>query len=373
MSEQTPDVSHETKTETIPAYKRDNSSLKFERIPVNPYAPQAHQNAQTIGSASNAMTANQPEDAQKTQEEEPISSETEKQETAEKDLTLDQAPTDKPKESRTAQELNRLAKEKAELRREKQQLEEMRKKYDAEPKLDMEEFKKLAAENPLELARKLGVDERELYNKYTQKILEGSESEEQSTIKKLQAQLSEFQNKFETKEQEDARIKAEQQISNFKNQITSHIDSNAEKYELVKTLNASDTVFEVIKQYHDQTQKLLSLDEASEIVETQLEEDLSSQLKILAKAKKIQKLGLLKEIQEESEAQEVNQASGLTEKINSKEPTSEDPAEAFARQRKMNRTITNSMVGQSRPNNRPMTREERMQEAAKILRNVSGT
>ena len=357
---QTQDVSRETQDST-PMYKRDSGGLKFEATPVNPYAPMAHANAQSVASATEAMTGGQPEQEQEAQPEQT--------EQATEAVEEPEVKQEAPPVSRSAAELNRLAKEKAELRREKAELEKLRQQTQPKPELSMDEFKKLAQENPVELARKLGVDEREFYNLYTDKILRGDETPEQAHIKKLEAQLTEFKNKFETKEQEEARLKAEQATTNFRNTIRSHIDSNKEKYELIYANDASDTVFEVVRQYYDQTEKLLSLDEASQIVENQLEEDLSSRLQKLAKVKKIQKLGLFKDIAPES-SPEVQPASSSAENKNTIEPAQEDPAKQFAEQRKMNRTITNQMVGQSTINNRPLTREERMREAAKLLTSV---
>jgi len=368
------DVSKQTETEVVdtPDYKKDSGSLKFETVPVNPFAPEAHQNAQTIAMASDAMKPGQQQLEQAQEKEEKEQEQPPNIEDSEQNSS-DEPSTPEPKKRRTLEDLNRLAKEKSEARRREQEYKKRIEELESskETGLNPDELRKLALEDPIEFTKKVGIEPQEFYNKFTDRVLKGDETQEQTYIKKLEAEVESLKEKFETREKTEAEKEVERQTTQFKNQIKSHIEKDPEKYELIQMTDSVNTVYEVILQYFNQTKQLLNLDEAATIVENQLEEDLSSRLQNLAKAKKMQKLGIF-QASEQKPDQEVTQPSSTTEKTNTTQPSQVDPVENFAKERKMNRTITNQMVGQSTIGNRPMSREDRMREAAKMLKNAQG-
>lgn len=89
---------------------------------------------------------------------------------------------------------------------------------------------------------------------------------------------------------EDKEVKAQQdalnaRIDSFKSEITEFIDTNKDTYELTALNGAGELVYEVIEEFYNKNQKLLSLEDAAQEVEKYLEAEAQ---KIL-KAKKFSK------------------------------------------------------------------------------------
>lgn len=119
---------------------------------------------------------------------------------------------------------------------------------------------KLSAEDKLELYRE------ELDTKY------------KSELEKLRAEIAE-------KEKVNMQKQQEQVIENFKQEISSFVDSS-EEHELIRANDMSHEVFNVIELHHQETGKVLSIKEAADLVESHLEE----KAKELQKLKKFSKL-----------------------------------------------------------------------------------
>ena len=88
--------------------------------------------------------------------------------------------------------------------------------------------------------------------------------------------------------QEAAKKQAEEQaarsIQAFKDEISEFVKGKPDDYELIALNNAQESVYHTVEQYYGKTGKVLSIKEASDLVEKQLEDELKA---LLAKSKKL--------------------------------------------------------------------------------------
>lgn len=136
-----------------------------------------------------------------------------------------------------------------------------------------EEWKK----SPLEALKKRNVS----YQDITNAALSDGKFEPTVEIKRVQDEIQNLRKENEEKErrqqesQKEAQAAAEAQaVEQYKGNIGKHIAANAEKYELTKLYDASELVFQTVESHFERTQKVLSLDEACQLVEDYLESEL---------------------------------------------------------------------------------------------------
>ena len=201
-------------------------------------------------------------------------------------------------DSDLAQRLAILAKkEKGLLTKQQSFAQKMKEIEEKERKLSQwEELDKLASENPSEFFKKKGLS----FEQIQQKMLESMQDDEldpiQKQLKELQSKLaskdSELEKLLNDKLAERDKIKQEQDIeeqSKFYNQeLKKFIQEKAEDYDLINTFDASDEVFNVIKTVYLKTAekgtpRLMSFDEACNLYEKKLEEQVQS----MKKSKKV--------------------------------------------------------------------------------------
>ena len=92
------------------------------------------------------------------------------------------------------------------------------------------------------------------------------------------------------KEEREAAERMEAAVSGYKQELSSFIEQNAEKYELIVANGATELMFEVAQQFHEQTGRVPSNEEVAQAVEEHLEEQIAE----IAKLKKVQtKFGTL--------------------------------------------------------------------------------
>jgi len=103
---------------------------------------------------------------------------------------------------------------------------------------------------------------------------------------KYTGELESIRAELAAKEQAATEEKHSNIIQGFKEEITSHVNSDLEAYELVKANDAVDLIFNVIEQHHEQTGEILDTKTAADHVETYLEDE----FKKLFQAKKLQNL-----------------------------------------------------------------------------------
>lgn len=100
-------------------------------------------------------------------------------------------------------------------------------------------------------------------------------------VEQLEQKLASVEEKLQSFEQSNQDKEAQRQVDQFREKITNHIESSGSKYELVKNYQMQDAVFETIVKTHEEQGKRLSLDEAANLVETELEKSLKSQFETL--------------------------------------------------------------------------------------------
>lgn len=186
--------------------------------------------------------------------------------------------TPKPSEQdATAKRFAALSRKEREIVQQQQQLKtreaELAKQADA--LRAWEQARNVAKSNPLEALKALGIT----YEDVTAHVL----AAEQSGTVDVKALVKEELSAFEQKQQEEreraeraaqerAAAEAAQVIESFKAGLGEFIEANAEKYELTAAYGQSSLVYEVIETHFQSSGKVLSNDEAAELVERYLEE-----------------------------------------------------------------------------------------------------
>ena len=149
---------------------------------------------------------------------------------------------------------------------------------------EFEASKKRALENPEEIAKQLWGED--WYQKLTEYVLQGGSTksmQEEASIKAVR-ELRE-----ELKAEKEAAVKAKEaevqaSIERFNNEAIEYVTSKPDLFELININEAQYLVPQVIEEHYGKTQKILTFQEAGEMVESYLEE----QVKKNAASKKFQ-------------------------------------------------------------------------------------
>jgi len=174
-------------------------------------------------------------------------------------------------------------------RREKLLIEKERKLKEIESKYkdndsnyqSWEEKKAKFKSNPNSLFEEVGMSFDELVKHQLgieEKELEKS-NDPNEMYKRLKADLqAELEAKDKAKAESEEKFKKEQEerensqiIETFKSEMVDSIKKNADKYELINYQQNFDLVFDVIQQYFDEHEEVLSIDQAADHVESYLE------------------------------------------------------------------------------------------------------
>jgi hypothetical protein len=179
-----------------------------------------------------------------------------------------------------------LSKREKKIREMESQWKEKETKY-----AEWEETQKLAKQDPLKFIEKAGLN----YEMITDFILNGDKSQESAKVQELETKLASFQEELSKKEMQ-------KQIDEYMNKLFTHIDSNVDKYPIVKATDSHPIVVETITKYYEQTGEELDFDTACQWVENYLEDTEVSRLTNLMKIEKLKsKLGLPTNASSESE------------------------------------------------------------------------
>jgi len=128
-------------------------------------------------------------------------------------------------------------------------------------------------------------------------------------LQELKDQIARAEQERVSREEKARQDYLEQTIDNHKQEIGQYVQANADKYELIAANDAQETVFEVIQEYYNKYNKLMSIDEAADKVEDWLT-DRSRQL---FKLKKFQPVTPTEEAQPETPARaEIKPKIGMT-------------------------------------------------------------
>lgn len=161
-----------------------------------------------------------------------------------------------------------IAKREQEIAQRQQEIEDRFKLWD-------EEFKK----SPIEAIKKRGYS----YEDMTKAALNDGKFDPATEVKEVRSELQRLrdeqaQEKQKNKEDQEAKNQADLKdtIDRFRTNIGEHIESNKEKYEFTALFDASEHVFETVDRHFEATTaagkpKIMSIDEACELVEKYLE------------------------------------------------------------------------------------------------------
>ena len=142
------------------------------------------------------------------------------------------------------------------------------------------DFEKLSKEDPLSLLDKLGIT----YEDLTQRLLDKRETESDPDYKysKLQKKVEQMEQQREEEEKQRLSDQQNKIINDYQATLNSFISENDEKYEFIIANGAQDLVYTTISDHYQETNKILSNEEAANAVEEYLE----TKLENLSKLKK---------------------------------------------------------------------------------------
>lgn len=148
--------------------------------------------------------------------------------------------------------------------------------------------------NPLKTLEELGLS----YDQLTNLVLNDGKLPPEMQMKLMKEELeSDYKTKFEqleeklkAKEIEEQEAQLNSVVTNFKKEINDLVTSDTEKYELINASESQELVFDIISQHYEETNKILSIEEAAQAVEEHLLEEFSkfSNIKKLSSGEKAQ-------------------------------------------------------------------------------------
>jgi len=152
------------------------------------------------------------------------------------------------------------------------------------------------------------------YNKLTMMQLDGKTAAPETDpvklakktiedFKKEQAELKLQQEEAAKKAQEDAAKKQQEELNaaweRYNEEVKSFIDSNKETYELINTYSQQDLIAETVDSFYQKNKRVLSIKEASDMVEAYLESEAEKALNTKKISGKVSKVAPAKAKQEE--------------------------------------------------------------------------
>lgn len=231
----------------------------------------------------------------------------------------------------------KLASSEANLRKRSQEIREKERQLEIAQKAvgSLEELKKRASTDPVAVAKELGMS----YETWTKALLSDGQTTPDTVYKELQSEIKELKDQL-GKTVTDQQTKEYAEVERkWKVDVKTFAETNADKYELAANLGIpiEELVANKVKATYHTTKKMLRHDEALDL----LEKDVDNDLRTLLKTKKGQ--AIAKEL------------LGLTQ-----EPApAKNPAP----------TLTNSAAAvQHTPREKFLGREESLAEAARLIK-----
>lgn len=218
-------------------------------------------------------------------------------------------------------------------KREKQTLERERKLKEQWGEVEnYQKAKELAKKDIDSFLRAHGLD----YSKVTDFYLNNSKPTPEMQIEALREQIEQDKRDREARALRDEEEQVNRVVEGHKVQIRDYIDSKPDDFELIRTHDAYDTVFETIEEVWKKTGQILPMDKAA----AQIEEELENETKRLLGLKKVQKL--------------YKPSESVSEEEPSKETVSPEksptvPKMVVSGQSTSPKTLTNTMVSQATP------------------------
>lgn len=137
--------------------------------------------------------------------------------------------------------------------------------------------------DPYSAAQKRGLS----YEKWTDRVLnegkptpaDAASQAAKAEIEKFRKQQAQDAEKAAKEAKERSEAEAAQVIEEYKQEIGEFVKTNAEKFELITLHKTEGLVYDTINAYFDQTKKILSIEEACNLVEAHLEEQVLASVK----------------------------------------------------------------------------------------------
>ena len=206
------------------------------------------------------------------------------------------------------------------------------KKPEPEPELPIEYRLK---KDPLRALEDMGLS----YDKLTELALNDGKLTPEMQMRLMREELEgdykkkfeELENRLLEKEKSDEQRRYDDIQRGFQNEIEDFVESNADRYELIKANEANDIIYDVIEEHYNDTGRILDIEEAAEAVENYLEEEAE---KLLSLGKLRSKFGLENDFeQEESPRQsQVTLSNAMSAQANERvgRKLSDDESKALA-------------------------------------------
>ena len=171
------------------------------------------------------------------------------------------------------------------------------KKPEPEPELPIEYRLK---KDPLRALEDMGLS----YDKLTELALNDGKLTPEMQMRLMREELEgdykkkfeELENRLLEKEKSDEQRRYDDIQRGFQNEIEDFVESNSDKYELIKANEANDIIYDVIEEHYNETGRILDIEEAAEAVENYLEEEAE---KLLSLGKLRSKFGIENDFERE--------------------------------------------------------------------------
>lgn len=257
-----------------------------------------------------------------------------------------------------------LSRKERELWKREKQFEEKAKQYEEKLKSfeAWESEKQSLKSNPDLLLQKFDLTFEDLVNS---KLGVGSEPKAKTAddvykevMEKFEKEKMEMQKERE-KEREDREKK---ELELYKKQISEHIEKNIDKYETIKFLGDSDSVYNLIKSHYDETGELLTFDKAAEKVEGKLESLVKG---VLALKKYMPKIEKKEEMLAEKKDLPIQPKNTQEPDFNATLQEMIRRGTAFAD--KKYATLSNNLHSQPSPGEKSLSFEEAKRKAAELF------
>jgi len=250
------------------------------------------------------------------------------------------------------QQQNDWAKRFEALTRQERELQAQRSRFKDEQKriAELEEenkryrqLKETAAYDPTKLFEEYGWDMEKLSNHILNSSNGLSPREKHELLSEVKDVKKEIEELRQAREEERKRTV----YNGFMSKIQTFVDSKPDDFELIRANNSYDLIYDVIDQHYSKNQRVLPYEDAAKLVEQHLE----SLLEPVIKLKKVKsKFGSLPKESETNE-EDFEELQQTQQSQQSYRPT----------------TLNNNFASTSN-SNRPLTREEKLERAAKLIK-----
>ena len=245
----------------------DESMPNVHQADLSHLGPQSAPSAEPAASEEQALSQDQAAEAQQVESTEVAQAEGGSEETSTAAEQGAQA-TEEDREKWDSRFAALSRKEKAIIERERS-LKEMQEKVTA-----WEAAQKSAKEDPTKLLEQAGMTFDDLVNHMIGVKEDPKELTVDDKYKALEEKIAAMEKAAVEKEQVSKQEEAEIAVQEFKQDISSFVESNADKFEIVNALGEHELIFQVIEQHYNETEEMMPLENAAELVEKNLEESI---------------------------------------------------------------------------------------------------